>query len=141
MLGPYIKSRGTRGTEMSANAALITKETYVQQGNWVARDLPRTGSETFSNNNKMKYWNKKILKILFFSIFKKFIKKSNNIPSISKTIQHTAMTWWTYLKSFENAFLSYNAKTKRDGRTDRGTDGRTGGVAISPVPGLRRRGR
>ena len=32
MLGPYIKSRGTRGTEMSANAALITLETYVQQG-------------------------------------------------------------------------------------------------------------
>ena len=32
MLGPYIKSRGTRGTEMSANAALITMETNVQQG-------------------------------------------------------------------------------------------------------------
>ena len=30
MLGPYIKSRGTR--EMSANAALVTMETYVQQG-------------------------------------------------------------------------------------------------------------
>ena len=32
MLGPYIKSRGTRGTEMSANADLIKMETYVQQG-------------------------------------------------------------------------------------------------------------
>ena len=32
MLDPYIKSRGGRGTEMSANAALITVETYVQQG-------------------------------------------------------------------------------------------------------------
>ena len=32
MLGPYIKSRGIRATEMSANAALITMETYVQQG-------------------------------------------------------------------------------------------------------------
>ena len=31
MLGPYIKSRGTRGTKMSSNAALITMETYVQQ--------------------------------------------------------------------------------------------------------------
>ena len=29
MLGPYIKSRGTRGTEMSANAALITMDTYM----------------------------------------------------------------------------------------------------------------
>ena len=32
LLGPYIKFRGTRATEMSANAALITMETYVQQG-------------------------------------------------------------------------------------------------------------
>ena len=32
MLGPYIKSRGTRGTKMSANTDLITVETYVQQG-------------------------------------------------------------------------------------------------------------
>ena len=32
MLGTYIKSRGTRGTKMSANADLITVETYVQQG-------------------------------------------------------------------------------------------------------------
>ena len=46
MLGPYIKSRGTRATEILANAALITMETYVQQGNSVARDLPWTGSET-----------------------------------------------------------------------------------------------
>ena len=32
MLGPYIKSRGTRATEMSSNAALITLDAYVQQG-------------------------------------------------------------------------------------------------------------
>ena len=32
MLGPYIKSRGTRGIKMSANADLITVENYVQQG-------------------------------------------------------------------------------------------------------------
>ena len=32
MLGSYIKSRGTRGTKMSANADLVTVETYVQQG-------------------------------------------------------------------------------------------------------------
>ena len=30
MLGPYIKSTVIRGTKMSANAALITMETYVQ---------------------------------------------------------------------------------------------------------------
>ena len=32
MLGAYIKSRGTRVTEMSANAVLIKMETYLQQG-------------------------------------------------------------------------------------------------------------
>ena len=32
MLGPYIKSRVTRAIKMSSNAALITMETYVQQG-------------------------------------------------------------------------------------------------------------
>ena len=53
--------------------------------------------------NVKKTWNfeKQILKILFFSIFKTFLKNSNNIPSISKTIQHTPMTWCTYLQSFE----------------------------------------
>ena len=30
MLGPYIKSRGTGGTNLSANGDLITVETYVQ---------------------------------------------------------------------------------------------------------------
>ena len=32
MLGPYIQSRGTRGTEISGNADLITMDPYVQQG-------------------------------------------------------------------------------------------------------------
>ena len=32
MLGPYIKSRGTRGTKMSANAYLITVETFTDLG-------------------------------------------------------------------------------------------------------------
>ena len=43
--------------------------------------------------NAKKTWN--------ISIFKKFIQNSDNIPSISKTIQHTPMTWCTYLQSFE----------------------------------------
>ena len=30
MLGPYIKSRGTGGTKMSANGDLTTVETYIQ---------------------------------------------------------------------------------------------------------------
>ena len=56
---------------------------------------------SMKREENMKFWRKKIIKILFFSIFTKFIKNSNNIPSISKTIQHTPMTWCTYLQSFE----------------------------------------
>ena len=43
------------------------------------------------------------------------------------------MTWCIYLQSFEkyiNAFSSYSAKTKRDGRTDR----REGGGALQYLP-------
>ena len=39
MLGPYIKSRGTTGTKMSANADLITVETYVQQGETILKPV------------------------------------------------------------------------------------------------------
>ena len=49
---------------------------------------------SMKREENMKYW-------FFFSIFKKFIKKSNNIPSITKTTQHIPMTWCTYLQSFE----------------------------------------
>ena len=42
MLGPYIKSRGTRGTEMSANADLITLGTYVQQGETIWKPVFHT---------------------------------------------------------------------------------------------------
>ena len=42
MLGPYIKSRGTRATEMSANAALMTMETYVQQGETIWKPVFHT---------------------------------------------------------------------------------------------------
>ena len=73
----------------------------------------------------MKYWRKKNLKILFFSIFKKFIKNSNNIPSISKSIQHTPMTWCTYLQSFEKIHQCvFELQCENyTWRTDRRTDG------------------
>ena len=52
MLGPYIKSRGTRGTEMSANADLITMETYIYttRGNNL-----KTSLSYMSQNVKKKY--------------------------------------------------------------------------------------
>ena len=54
MLGPYIKSRGIRGTEMSENAALITMETYVQQGETIY--LKTSFSYMSQNVNKMYIW-------------------------------------------------------------------------------------
>ena len=42
MLGPYIKSWGNGGTKMSANAALITMETYVQQGETIWKPVFHT---------------------------------------------------------------------------------------------------
>ena len=91
----------------------------------------------------MKFWRIFFFKFYFFKYLKKFIKNSNNIPSISKTIQHTPITWCTYLQSFEKiqqCVFELQCETWRtdgrtDGRTDRQTDRRTGGVAISPVPG------
>ena len=51
-----------------------TKILFLNVGNGIKR------------KENMKYSNTNILKITF-SIFQKFIKNSNNIPSISKTIQ------------------------------------------------------
>ena len=79
----------------------------------------------------------------------------NSIKLHGEKTLHGARTC-KVLRKYINAFLSYSAKTKRDGQTDGRTDGRTdrrtdgqtdrqtdrcGGVAISPVPGLWRRGR
>ena len=50
---------------------------------------------------------------------------------------HTPMTWCTYLQSFEKIHQCVFELVRKLNVTDR----RTGGVAISPVPGLRRRGR
>ena len=50
MLGPYIKSRGISGTKMSANAALITMETYVQQGETNSFSYIFRGPEGVFNN-------------------------------------------------------------------------------------------
>ena len=50
MLDPYIKSRGIRVTEMSANAALITMETYVhdvQQGETIWKPVFHTWAKMY----------------------------------------------------------------------------------------------
>ena len=48
MLGPYIKSRDTGGTKMSANADLITVETYVQQGKTIENQFLIYGLKCFN---------------------------------------------------------------------------------------------
>ena len=54
-----------------------------------------------------------------------FVKNSKKIPSISNTIQHTPMTWCTYLQSFEKlqqCVFEFNTARKlnvMEGRTDR----------------------
>ena len=49
MVGPYIKSRGTEGTKMSANADLITLETYVQQGEQLTTSFSYMGQNINTN--------------------------------------------------------------------------------------------
>ena len=82
----------------------------------------------------MKYCKQIILKLYFFQ----YLKNSNNIPSISKTIQHTPHDLVHVPAKFqENTSMHFgvSAKIKRDGWTD----GRTGALQYLPSPGLRRR--
>ena len=96
---------------------------------------------SMKREENMKFW-KKNLKILFFSIFKKFKQHSINIKNYTahphdlvhvpaKFRENTTMRFWVTVQKLNMT----------DRQTDGRTDGRTGGVAISPVPGLRRRGR
>ena len=74
---------------------------------------------------------KKNLKILIFSIFKKFIKNSNEIPSISKNyIAHPHYMVYVPAKFRENTSICFRVTVRK-------LNGWTGGVAISPVPGRR----
>ena len=49
--GAFHKFRGTRGTKMSANADLITVETYVQQGKTINNEFFINGPERDKNLN------------------------------------------------------------------------------------------
>ena len=106
------------------------------------------GNSMKREENK-KYW-KKNLKILFFSIFKKFKQHSINIKNYTahphdlvhvpaKFRENTSMRFLVTVRKLNVTDRQTDGRTDR--RTDGQTDGRTGGVAISPVPGLRRRGR
>ena len=93
----------------------------------------------------MKFKKKNIFNFIFFNIKKihtKFKQHSINIKNYTahphdlvhvpaKFRENTSMRFWVTVRKLNVT----------DGQTDGQTDRRTGGVAISPVPGLRRRGR
>ena len=98
----------------------------------------------------MKFWKKNLkLNFIFFNIkkiHKKFKQHSINIKNYTahphdlvhvpaKFRENTAMRFWVTVRKLN--VMDRRTDRQTDGRTDR----RTGGVAIYPVPGLRRRGR
>ena len=105
----------------------------------------------------MKFWKKKNFKFYFF----KYLKNSYKIQATFHQYQKLYSTppslgarTCKVSRQYSNAFLSYSAKTKRDGRTDRQTDRQTdrrtdrrtdgqtdgrGALQYLPSPGLRRR--
>ena len=115
----------------------------------------------FNVGNSMKTWRKhEILnkqKNIILNFFQ-FLKNSSKIQTTFNQYKKLYSTppWpgahtCKVLRKYSYAFLSYSSKTKRDGRMDGCTDvqgalqylpspglwrdGRTGGVAISPIPG------
>ena len=75
----------------------------------------------------MKFWKKKFLKFNFFQYLKNSYKIQTTFHKYQKLYSTPpwlgARTCKVSRKSI-NAFLSYSAKTKRDGRTDGRTDRR-----------------
>ena len=66
----------------------------------------------------------------------KIRKKIQQHPiNVKKTIQHTAMTWCTYLQSFEKIQLCVFKLVQKRNVTDRQTDGRAGGRFNISRPG------
>ena len=74
----------------------------------------------------MKYW-KKILKFYFFQYLKNSYKIQTTFHQYQNYTAHPHARTCKVSRKYINAFLSYSAKTKRDGQTDGQTDGRTDG--------------
>ena len=69
----------------------------------------------------MKFWNKKKLNFIFFNIekiHKKFKQHSINIKNYTAHPHDMVHVPAKFREKYIDAFLSYSAKTKRDGRTD-----------------------
>ena len=86
----------------------------------------------------MKYW-KKILKIWFWLIFKKFIKIKQHSINIKNYTAHPHDMVHVPAKFRENTSMRFRVTVWKlnvtDTWTDGRTDGRTDGISISPVPG------
>ena len=75
----------------------------------------------------MKFWKKKFLKFYFFQYLKNSYKIQTTFHQYQKlysTPPSLGARTCKVSRKYSNAFLSYSAKTKRDGQTDRQTDGR-----------------
>ena len=82
----------------------------------------------------MKFRKKKFLKFYFFQYLKNSYKIQTTFHQYQKL--YSTPPWLgaricKVSRKYSNAFLSYSAKTKRDGQTDGQTDGRTGRCNIS----------
>ena len=77
----------------------------------------------------MKFWKKKISNYIFLNILKihKKFKQHSKYQKLYSTPPSLGARTCKVSRKYSNAFLSYSAKTKRDGRTDRQTDRQTDG--------------
>ena len=64
----------------------------------------------------------------------KFLKNSNKIQSVSKTIQHTPKIWYIYLQSFEKLQQCVFELVRKLNVTDGQTEGGVGGGAFQYLP-------
>ena len=97
MLGPYIQSRGIRGTEMSENAALITMETYVQQGETIWKPYFHT-------------WAKMLKK----SIFLGYLGGPEGVYLAFQLSSHPYQCTCQIRKQSDKKFLSLNPKYEKN---------------------------
>ena len=79
--------------------------------------------------------NVKFKNFFFSKILKKNQTTSYQYQKLCST-PHDMVLIPANFEKIQECVLSYSAKTKCDRQTDRQTDGRMGGVSISPVLGL-----
>ena len=88
MVGPYITSRGTVGTKMSANADLITLEANVQQGKYFT--MYGKGGVEMDVALRLSYHTP----LFTFTVLKSIFKCHINIPETTQLINSPSLYIW-----------------------------------------------